>query len=248
MSKASVLSKIWNDPVWSKVIAVGILAGISSIGAWIGVHFGWWSALWALISVTALMALAFAVVTIIRWTQRHRPKLRFIGLGSSFDWCFNAPMGVCSLHTLVIQNDQISVPNTAHKVVCSILYKHDNGRDAFTAKRATWWNVNPNDTSPTTGGPRHVASLNLGGSEAQNLIIGMQQRQDRQVFSSPELNESFQDLSVGHWTLKITITSDNARPLLLTGGLTVFPDGTDRKLVYDAFVVRRTWLQRLIDG
>ena len=37
-----VVNKIWNDPVWSKVIAAGIIGAI----VWIGQHFGVWFTTW----------------------------------------------------------------------------------------------------------------------------------------------------------------------------------------------------------
>jgi hypothetical protein len=42
----SAVKKIWNDSVWSKVIATVISAGLLGALAWIGGHFGVWFARW----------------------------------------------------------------------------------------------------------------------------------------------------------------------------------------------------------
>lgn len=39
-----VLAKLWDDPVWSKVIAAGVVALIGSFFAWVGVVFNLWTA------------------------------------------------------------------------------------------------------------------------------------------------------------------------------------------------------------
>jgi hypothetical protein len=39
-----LLARLWDDPVWSKVIAAAVLAVIGSIFAWVGNVFNWWAA------------------------------------------------------------------------------------------------------------------------------------------------------------------------------------------------------------
>jgi hypothetical protein len=53
--------KIWHDPVWSKVIAAGILAAI----AWTGTHFNWWSFFLAFLSASTLPNWAVIVLLVL---------------------------------------------------------------------------------------------------------------------------------------------------------------------------------------
>jgi hypothetical protein len=57
---AAVMKRLWNDPVWSKVIAQGIIwiiLGIVALSAlilaWLGIHFDWWAA--SLLAVALLL-------------------------------------------------------------------------------------------------------------------------------------------------------------------------------------------------
>ena len=36
----SLVRRVWHDPVWSTVIATGIVAALTAL---VGVHFDWWS-------------------------------------------------------------------------------------------------------------------------------------------------------------------------------------------------------------
>jgi hypothetical protein len=64
-----VIKKIWHDPVGSKVIAAGIIAGV----AWVVTHFGWWS-----VTVPLWLALALTIpliaLTILFYRSRTRAK------------------------------------------------------------------------------------------------------------------------------------------------------------------------------
>lgn len=74
-----MLKKIWHDPVWSKVIATGIIALFGTI--WAGVHFDWWSSLlstyltpvWLLFLLIALTLFSF---TLFLWKQHQLGEMR----------------------------------------------------------------------------------------------------------------------------------------------------------------------------
>jgi hypothetical protein len=59
----------------------------------------------------------------------------------------------------------------------------------------------------------------------------MQDKNGR-VIASPEAGQSYQELSVGHWTVLVTVTSDSVPPLKLRGGLKV-----DRNVVENRIFV-----------
>jgi hypothetical protein len=249
------------------LLSVGLAVLVSRQKAWIFVAAGgvvflfYWYTLspavtvweWTIRILALIMALVLSVIlaaVISRKQERHWPILSYLELSGDEKWLFEAPMDVCFLQVLHIKNTQVSVPNTAKKVNATIEYKHDDGRNKFNVRSASWKNTNRNDTNPTTGGPRLVSGLNLESNEAQKLIVTMQHK-DGRVFASPEINESFEDLAVGHWKAKVKITCDNARGLTLHGGFTVFPDeGNGRRLAFDrpAFKVERRWTSVLRPG
>ena len=78
-----MLKRIWNDPVWSKVIAAGILALLATI--WAGVHFDWWPTLlsayrvplWLLVLLIALffLSLILALRKQHRFGEARKPPL-----------------------------------------------------------------------------------------------------------------------------------------------------------------------------
>jgi hypothetical protein len=59
-----MLKKMWNDPVWSKVIAAGILALIGVITAWL-FKWNWWSPTWH--AVQAVYCYFRGEITVKRW-------------------------------------------------------------------------------------------------------------------------------------------------------------------------------------
>jgi hypothetical protein len=64
---AATAARLWDDPVWSKVIAAGIVAILGSVVAWIGTIFNWWK--------TGLQRL----LTMMGARNRPAPNIRFIG-------------------------------------------------------------------------------------------------------------------------------------------------------------------------
>lgn len=162
--------------------------------------------------------------------NRMAPRLKYEGLRCWGDWAFPADLGVCALQVVAIRNTQVSIINTANNVTASIEYKHADSIERFVVKNATWISLNRQDKSPITGGPRMHRSVSLGGNEVQDLVVTMQDRNGR-VYSSLAPDESYNDFSVGHWTIAITICSDNADTLVLRGGFTLYPDGN--RLAFD---------------
>jgi len=88
-----VLKKVWNDPVWSKVISAGLLALITSAAA----YFGWLSAIWAillkrsavqnwLLVLLVLISLVFLVLLIRKgWKKYRQPRPRWF-TWKEMDW------------------------------------------------------------------------------------------------------------------------------------------------------------------
>jgi hypothetical protein len=65
------LQPIWHDPVWSKVIAVGIVSLSGAV--WASVHFNWWPRLLNTYSIPAwvllIIALTFLGFVFLLWKQ-----------------------------------------------------------------------------------------------------------------------------------------------------------------------------------
>lgn len=143
--------------------------------------------------------------------------LRFEGLGAPEDLCLAVPLGVCTVQSIVIKNAKLDVPIVARNARAEIDYVHDDKTDRFIHP-GIWRNVSPTKSGANSNGM--FPSIFLSSNEAQKLIFAMQMK-DGSVVTCPDDYNKFDEFKEGHWTLKITISTDTGAPLQLTGGFTV---------------------------
>jgi hypothetical protein len=149
------------------------------------------------------------------------PLLAYEGITSGGDCPFM--VGPLNLQVATIRNTQVAVRNIAHNVKAYIEYTHAGG-DRFCVRDALWIE----DQARTN-------VVNLSGNESHQLVLLLQARDGRLLVSS-DGNHVERELDVGHWKVRITITGDNCKRLLLEGGFTLLSDGN--RLAYDQPALR----------
>lgn len=155
--------------------------------------------------------------------QPFAPALAYEGITSGGNHAFT--QGPLNLQVVTIRNVQLAVKNTAHNVEATIEYSHAGG-DHFTVRRALWIENHLR---------AHV--VNLGGNEAQSLVILLQST-DGTLYASVDENYFERELDLGHWNTRITITANNCESLVLEGGFTLFADETRKRLAYEQPALR----------
>ncbi len=165
----------------------------------------------------------------LRAKLKPKPVLEYGHVINGGNMCFEGRIGVCSLQVATIRNTRLPIPALARKVSASIEYIRDENTDRLFVASATWKNTNP--PSHDMPGTVPTSTIDLESNEEQELVVSMQDKNGR-VIASPEAGQSYQELSVGHWTVLVTVTSDSVPPLKLRGGLKV-----DRNVVENRIFV-----------
>lgn len=81
---AAFIRRAWHDPVWSKVIAAGIIALVGAVISWITVpHFDW-VLVWSFIACVFILFIAGAFGFSIARQQRSAPNIRVIEQNISY--------------------------------------------------------------------------------------------------------------------------------------------------------------------
>jgi hypothetical protein len=126
------------------------------------------------------------------------------------------------LQVAAIRNAQLAVMNTAQNVTASIEYNHAGG-SRLQVRNALW--IEDELTS---------SLVNLSTNAVRHLIVLAQK--EKRLLASFDSGLVERELEIGHWAVKVTITGDNIKPLVLEGGFTLLPDGG--RLAYDRPALR----------
>jgi hypothetical protein len=249
--------RIFNRWIWGPL---GHLLRAKAVGDFLGISkTAWWKALVAAMSsivstaiawaigappwaLYALFLIAFLIVLLIiqlmlyirhnpredaargKTIMGHAPRLEYRGVQPVSTRAFQIPLNRCALWKIAIRNSQVLVANTAYNVRASIEYGHADNVNNFRLT-GIWEYVD------SSGGSFLYPTVSLDGNETQELIVAMQSATDERVVTAPDDSHIFKVLSIGHWNIKITISSDNAGMLVLQGGFTLYPDGN--RIVFD---------------
>jgi hypothetical protein len=124
---------------------------------------------------------------------------------------------------LDVKNIQTATSNVARNVVARLTYTHAAG-STFTLTEASWI-AKSNDGSLVTTSLR--SSVDLAGDESQPFIF-LQVQSDGSLWVYKNLTNPVGHCDIGHWTVSVKITADNADQLEGTIGFTVLPGNTFR--------------------
>lgn len=130
-----------------------------------------------------------------------------------------------------ILNVQTSVKNTAN-ATARIEYIHDAGTDRFVTKEAVWLNVTGEDLAE-----QETAGY-IPGGKLRSVLFLLIDEAKRAMMPTGVGNPPVRELGIGHWTAKLSITSETCNPLEGDIGFTVLED---REFRWDqpAFTLRR---------
>jgi hypothetical protein len=233
---------IWNDPVWSKVIAAGIVAALGTI--WASLRFaGLATAIRFFLTISIPLWLAILLFTLAaslivfrrrgRGKQREdasthklreeisrRPVLSYTGIVGQ-GWFLLEIGPQWYFQVIQIKNCQLDIPTVANNLRARIEYRHADG-ERFVVEEALWLAA-PHQIEFTT-------KLQLGSGKTGLLcLMAQQQGSDFSVVEDVSQRSKNKVLKGGKWNINVWISSDNGLPLIGEGSFTL---SGEHQLVY----------------
>jgi hypothetical protein len=114
---------------------------------------------------------------------------------------FPAPFGVQHLSVVRVRNNRLASAMTIHNVRAHVEYSH-KGVPVFVVDKATWW-----EGRPAKG--RRSTTVDLKPNESKSFSVFMEADGGlMKPQSAMDRDESCNDLDLGRWLAKITVTAD----------------------------------------